>query len=285
MDAGKNETAEWIQTIGSNVFDIHNHLLFGVDDGPKSLDASIALAEAAVEQGVTHIAATPHCNDRYAYKPELMHEQISILRERFAGRLTIGTGCEFHLSYDNLESLHQAPSRFTINNKQYLLVEFSDTAIPPVMDDVLYKIQLLGIVPVITHPERNPILIANPSRLAAWLRRGALVQVTAASLLGRFGHRIQVTTEKLIEKNWAHVVASDAHHVIRRPPAMREAYQYLGHKFGQETADRLCVHNPREIFYGNPLGTQPDPLGVDDQLQSGTRGLFRRIFGRRAATE
>src|SRR5579871_98289 len=124
-----------------NVFEIHYHLLFGVDDGPKTLDDSLALAEASIQEGVTHIVATPHANHYYAFRPEVNRERFAELEQRLAGRVTLGLGCDFNLSYENIEDLRRGNAKYTINGKQYLLVEFADSAISPIMTDTFYEMQ------------------------------------------------------------------------------------------------------------------------------------------------
>ncbi|KAA6464930.1 exopolysaccharide biosynthesis protein [Acidobacteria bacterium AB60] len=260
--------------------EIHYHLLFGVDDGPRTLEDSLALANASAAEGVTHIVATPHSNHEHRFDLAGNREKLERLNERLEGRLTLGLGCDFHLSYENLEDLRRDQSKYTINGKQYLLVEFSDASIPAVTSEILYDLQLNGLLPIITHPERNPILVQNPRRLADWIRGGCLVQVTAASLTGRFGRRAKAMCFDLIQKNWVHFIASDAHSMGGRPPAMREAYQVLEQEFGRDTAERLCERNPRAAFYGELLELQPEPLAIYEEAQPARRGFLKGIFGR-----
>ena len=262
------------------MFDIHYHLLFGIDDGPKTFDDSLALAEASIAEGVTHIVCTPHSNDKYKFQPEVNHERMEMLNERLGGRITLGLGCDFHLSYDNINNLYKDRARFTINGKQYLLVEFPDFGIAANMAETFYEMTASGIVPIITHPERNPTLMQDPRRIAEWIRLGCLVQVTAASLVGRFGQRSQAMSNDLLKKNWVHIIASDAHSVERRAPAMSRAYEVLQGQYGQQAANRLCIENPRAIFFGEQMQEQPEPLGVYDTFKPVKRGFFSRLFGK-----
>src|ERR1035437_169528 len=225
------------------VFDIHYHLLFGVDDGPKNIETSLEIAEASLAEGVTHIVATPHSNDRYSFQPEVNRERLAMLNERLGGRLTLGLGCDFHLSYENIKNFTSDRSKYTINGKQYLLVEFPEFGIPPTINDTFYEMSLSGTVPIITHPERNPTLLAEPNRMLDWLQGGCLVQITAGSLTGRFGRRAESMAHELVKRNWAHFVPSDPHSPARRPPAMGDAYALLKARYGHETADRVCVQN------------------------------------------
>jgi protein-tyrosine phosphatase len=149
------------------VFDIHYHLLFGLDDGPKTMEASLEMAEASIAEGVTHIVCTPHANDAYVFQPQLNQERLAILNERLGGRLTLGLGCDFYLSYENIEDAYKNRTKYTINGKQFLLVEFSNLSITPAISETFYRLAISGIVPIITHPERK-----SPSSgrmVALWL--------------------------------------------------------------------------------------------------------------------
>lgn len=258
------------------MFDVHYHLIFGVDDGPETIEDSLALAEASIAEGVTHIVATPHANGSYPFQPEVNRERLAILNERLAGRLTLALGCDFNLSYENIVDLEAHPDRYTINSKKYLLVEFADYAIPRSIADVFFRIRNMGIVPIITHPERNPMLLADPARLKEWISTGCLIQITSGSLWGHFGSRSKTMALQLIRRKMAHLVASDAHSVQWRPPSMRKAYEFLREEFSENTADRLCVLNPRAVFYGEHLDSEAE----DEYVSPHKRGFFARIFGK-----
>lgn len=247
------------------MIDIHHHLLWGLDDGADSLQSSLAMARLAVDQGITHIVATSHHSSHWRFQPEAVAAEADQLRVLLAAErvpLTIGTGCDFHLSYDNLAECRQSPHTFTVNGGDYLLIELPDYALPINMPETLYELQLLGLIPILTHPERNPTLQADPNRMIEWLRGGMLVQITAASILGRFGKRAEKMSLKLIADNWVHIVATDAHNVTSRPPHQREANEFVERKFGKETAQRLFVDNPLAVFENMPIGEQPEPRRI-----------------------
>lgn len=260
------------------MYDIHYHLIFGVDDGPTTLEQSLELAEASIADGVTYVVATPHANYRYPFQPEINRERLDTLSQQLGGRLTLGSGCDFHLSYDNIEDLFRDPPKYTINGKQYLLVEFPDHGIPPTIANTFHQMQCAGVVPILTHPERNPILLANHDMMRNWLEIGCLVQITASSLLGQFGSRCEAFAHSLVKKNWAHLVASDAHYLKGRWPRMGEAYRILHDRYGDDVAERLCVRNPRAVVQGDALEIQPEPDYRDRRAQKGWS--VSRLFGR-----
>lgn len=260
------------------MIDVHYHLLFGLDDGPAEIEGSVELAQASIEEGVTHIVATPHANDQYRFQPAVNRERLAMVQERVGDKLTLGLGCDFHLSYENIEDVHWDPSKYTINGKRYLLVELPAFFMASSMGDVFYHLALRGITPVITHPERNPFLQAEPDRLGDWVRSGYLLQVTGASFTGRFGSRAKHMAIDLLSKNWIHIVASDAHSVKGRSPSMKNSYEFLKENAGEETARRLCIENPRAVFYGEPL--PPQPAAQDAEIRETKRGFLARLFSR-----
>lgn len=240
------------------MIDIHCHILAALDDGPADPEMSFAMAEMAIEDGVTHVIATPHSSPNHEFVPELVEVRRNELQSRLQGRLTLATGCDFHLSFENLQHIRQDPSIYTLNQKNYLLVEFADYSIPPSLDQALHDLQLLGLHPIITHPERNPLIRAKPDRLFRWLRQGCYAQVTAQSLSGRFGKSAQASAEELIDAGAVHFIASDAHNITSRPLRLKVAFDYLAKKHGEEVAQALLVDNPRAALEGRPLPFVPE---------------------------
>lgn len=264
------------------MIDIHHHLLFALDDGPKDLDSAVAQAEAAAADGITHIACTPHANSAWEFSPETNRERLQAIRERVGDRLTLGLGCDFHLSRENIVEALEKPAKFTINNGRYLLVEFAEFTIPEQIGDTFDEFRSLGMTPIITHPERNPLLQQKHERMAEWLRADCLVQITAGSLEGRFGKTAQDLGWELLRKKWVHFIATDAHNLDRRPPHLRVAYEAVARKFDEATAQRLCVENPRAAFENLPLGEQPQAEGMSLEREPDVRqpGLMARLFGK-----
>lgn len=263
------------------MIDIHHHLLFGLDDGPADIETSLAMIEMAAGDGITHLVCTPHANARWAFNPEVNRQKLDELESRAKSTVTLGLGCDFHLSYDNIEDALKNRDKYTINSKQYLLVEFADLMIPANISDSFYEMLVAGLQPIITHPERNFTIQKHPERMKDWLRGGCLVQLTAASLTGRFGRTAQSMAMQFLEKDWVHFLATDAHNLQSRPPLLREACEIVAKRFGTETAERLCVENPRAAFYGEDLPPQPEPQGIETEAEARgrqRRGLLGRLF-------
>jgi protein-tyrosine phosphatase len=253
------------------MIDIHCHILPNLDDGAESMEVSVAMADMAIEDGVTHIICTPHADGTYRFQPDLIKQRREELQARYQGRLTFATGCDFHLSFDNLQAIREEPSRYTLNQKNYLLVEFADYSIPTALDQALHELQLVGLSPIITHPERNPLIRTKPERLFGWLRQGCYAQVTAQSILGKFGRSAQEAAERWLDAGVFHFIASDAHNVTSRPLRLKETYTQVSRMHGEDFARALLVDNPLAVFEGRPLPFVPD-LPEDDS----TQGLVRR---------
>ena len=270
------------------MIDIHHHLLPGLDDGARDLDTSLAMVEMAIADGITHIACTPHANHRYFFDPEhnaaLFAELQDAVTKRFGELITLGLGCDFHLMFDNIEDAQRHPTRYTINSHNYLLVEFPDSAVSPNTAQTFYQLSLSGMTPIITHPERNPILARHPERMLDWLQAGALIQVTASSLTGRFGQVAEQTSIWLLDHQWVHFIATDAHNTQSRPPLLRAAFDLLAERYDAATAERLCIANPHAAFYGEPLKAQPGPStphSIKPHRRAATRSsFFGRLFKR-----
>jgi len=241
------------------VIDIHCHILPEVDDGPKSWEVSVEMCRMAAADGITHIVATPHCNDRYHYDHEYLTACLKHLQEMVGDGLQLSLGCDFHLSYDNLQSLLEQPHRYTVAGANYLLVELSDFSIPSRIGDWFLRLGDRGLTPVITHPERNAILRQTPQRVIEFVELGCAVQITANALTGFWGQRVARVAAWLLEREAVHVIASDAHDTRHRTPILSQARAAAAEIANQEVARALIEENPRAILCGQPLPYSPKP--------------------------
>ena len=233
--------------------DIHSHIVWGVDDGPSCLEESLAMLAVAADSGTTDIVATPHANSKYSFQREAVMERIQALREAVGGRLRIHFGCEFHLSFDNIDHLMENLRRYTIDENQYLLVECPDFHVGRHTEKVLRGMVDAGIVPIIAHPERNPVLRQTLTRVEEWVELGCLLQVTAMSLTGGFGDSAKSASRRLLDQGLAHFIASDAHDPVSRHPKLAEARQAVVSRYGEDAAEILFDGNPRAVVEGAPI--------------------------------
>jgi protein-tyrosine phosphatase len=206
------------------------------------------MCRLAIEDGITHIVATPHANDTYAYSRDRVRELVAELAYKVEDRLAFSIGCDFHLSYENIEDAIAHPQRYTIAAKRYLLVELSDYGIPPKMNEGLRALQAAGMIPIITHPERNVILQRAPERILEWVEAGCLVQVTASAVTGFWGATAKQVAMWLLENNVVHVLATDAHDDKNRPPILSEAHEAVSKGFSGHVA-RALVWTIQRLSY------------------------------------
>lgn len=240
--------------------DIHSHILPEVDDGPKSWDVSVAMCHAAAADGITHMVATPHANDRYHYDRNYLKGLVSHLQELVGDSLQLGLGCDFHLSYDNVQDALANPARYVIEGTRYLLVEFSNYGVPQQTTDTFHKLGDCGITAIITHPERNPILRESPQRVVEWAEQGCVVQMTGSALTGFWGDRTRRAALWLLEHQAVHVLATDAHDLEKRVPVLSTARDAAAAICGENVAEALVEGNPRAIITNQPLPYFPQPV-------------------------
>ena len=242
------------------MIDIHSHILPEVDDGPKSWDVSVAMCRMAATDGITHMVATPHANDRYHYDREYLKGVLAHLQQLVGDTIKLSLGCDFHLSYDNLQDAFSNPTRYVIEGSQYMLVELSNYSVPPQTTDSFLKLGDCGITAIITHPERNPIVRESPQRIVEWAEQGCVIQITGSALTGFWGERVRRVAQWLLECQSVHVLATDAHDTAKRVPVLSTARDAAAAICGEEVADALVEANPRAIVSAQPLPYFPQPV-------------------------
>ncbi len=238
--------------------DVHCHILPGLDDGAADVQESLAMAQSAISDGITHVVGTPHSSSEFKFDYSRVRQLRDQLQRLVGDRLVLATGCDFHLNLENLEALRKDARRFCINQLNYLLVEFSEYSVPPTSNHALHDMKLMGLHPIITHPERNGIIQGQTSRLASWVKLGSYVQVTGGSLTGTFGPKARQHALKWMGQGLVHFVASDAHNTRGRPLKLQPAYQVVLEKFGVEKARALFLDNPMAAFEGRDLPYVPE---------------------------
>ncbi|TRZ36822.1 tyrosine protein phosphatase [Niallia circulans] len=217
------------------MIDIHCHILPGIDDGPSSVEESLLMAREAVKEGIHTIIATPHHrNNRYENIKEEVLKNVIKLNSELTNEnipLTILPGQENRIFGELLED-YQKGEILTLNDTDYLFIEFPTSSVPRYSERLLYDIQVKGLTPIIVHPERNKELLNNPKILYDIVKNGALTQVTAASIAGYFGKPVQKFSKQLIENNLTHFIASDAHNTNNRSFKLNEAFKIIDKDFG-----------------------------------------------------
>jgi protein-tyrosine phosphatase len=242
------------------MIDIHCHILAEIDDGPTSWEVSEEMCRMARADGIEHIVATPHANHRYPYDREYLMGVLDYLRQRIGGAPQLSLGCDFHLSYENLQDAMVNPGRYAIGSSRYLLVELSNYGIPAQIAESYAKLMGIGLTPIITHPERNPILRRAPQQILQWVEMGCTVQVTASAITGAWGETVWRSARWLLKRDAVHFLASDGHDTKNRPPVMSAARDAVAELCGEDVASALVEGNPRAVVSGQPLPYLPQPV-------------------------
>jgi protein-tyrosine phosphatase len=235
------------------LIDIHCHVLYGLDDGARTMEDSLAMIRVAAEHGTTDLVASPHASPDYCFDPERIQERLNELAAASPGTPRLYPGCDFHLTYDNIQDAIAHPAKYAIAHNRYLLVEFSDLLILRNTAEIFARLGDAGLIPVVTHPERNPLLRQRIEEIAQWVENGASVQITAQSLTGKFGRKAREFCGTLLERGLVHFIASDAHDCEHRPPRLDEAHHWMTANYGPAAADLLCAGNPRAALEGAPV--------------------------------
>ena len=239
------------------MIDLHAHVLPGLDDGPRTASSALALLRQMADQGVTTVVATPHMRDgRYNVSVAQMNREVERLNQAVADEevpITVLPGGEVALVPELAELVRDGdvPSLGSIG--RFVLVEMPFQNIPPGLRRALFEVQLQGVTPILAHPERSFPVQRVPSILEPLVQAGALVQVNAASVVGKGGRESERTALRLLDRGLVHVIASDAHEAKERPCYLGAARDRLIKLVGAEEAYRLVRDRPMRILEGRPF--------------------------------
>jgi protein-tyrosine phosphatase len=261
------------------MIDLHSHILFGLDDGPPDIEASLAMAAAAVADGTRQMVATPHVSGDYDYELDEIGRLTGELNARLAREevpLAILPGAEIALS--RLPRLTDTDlAGLSLGGGGSILVESPYTSSAPFLDEALFEIQIRGFHPMLAHPERSPVFQSKPDRLRQLVARGVLCSITAGSLAGRFGSRARAFSNDLLSERLVHSVDSDAHDADRRRPGLSEGIRAAEEEFPgiAAQADWYVRAAPTAILAGKR------PPAMPDAPQRRRRSALGRLLGRR----
>lgn len=240
------------------MIDIHSHILPGIDDGATTIEESMDLINLSVASGVTKIIATPHIHfgafNNDAASIEVAFKKLTAYVNKANVTIDLAYAAEVRICPEvmMLAKTKKLPFLGKYNNMDVLLLEFPSSHFPPGSDNLISWLIANNICPLIAHPERNRSLWRHSYLIDSFLEQGCLLQVTAGSLLGDFGHRSQDLAWEYLESDIVHLIASDMHSIKRRPNKLDEAYNLVNIKYGEDRANRLCVDNPNALFLSNP---------------------------------
>ncbi len=259
------------------MIDLHTHLLPNLDDGPGSMEESIFLLNMAKKDGIKKIVLTPH---RYKSKDLNAHPEDILNAYNKVGKKVRGIdlyiGSDIALTSDLEERLIPEDPTLFINNSSYFLLELPEDVLPPNILDLLYKIQLKGYIPIITHPERCYYFEEHPEILVPFIDKGILIQLTADAV---FDQKTKEFASRVLKHNMVHFVSSDAHS-RKRPPILSKAYDHIMQNYGEETAKALFIANPQAVLNDEPIPAFPEAVPFEPNtsiLQKSINFLYNKL--------
>lgn len=261
------------------MIDLHVHILPGLDDGARSPEEALAMAQRACADGITSVVATPHViSGLYPNSREVILEAVEqfngiVVREGLP--LKILPGAEYRIEPDLPERMARGDLLTLNDGGRYLLVELPSSLIPHYTGRVVYELLLQGVVPVIAHPERNAGFTKEPSLLYDLINRGTLSQITAGSFTGLFGSRAAAAARLFLEHGCAHFMASDGHSPNGRAPVIAKALREVAQRLGAKEAGRLVRDNPQRVVKGEAIASTGPK-----EIRPALRGFFKRLFSR-----
>lgn len=267
------------------MIDVHTHIIPGVDDGAPDFETALAMIEIAASDGIRTIVGTPHfIPGAFAPTAAEVRKAVALLRERTKAEgieIEVTGAHEVRATAGLLQRLRNDEILTFDKSKRYLLLEMPGSNIPSWMDRLIFELEVGDVIPVIAHPERNAGVIKNPALFMELVQKGCRSQLTAGSILGRFGERVKKTAHLLLRHNLAHVVASDAHDAEDRTPMLSTARAVVAEMLGDRAARTLFEENPRRLLAGDDIDApDPTPLDEEDEQEGALFGVFRRLFGR-----
>ena len=229
---------------------MHCHLVFGVDDGAKTLDDSLTLLAKEYKDGARGIIITPHFRKGMFEAPrDKVEEHFNILKEEAAKKwpdLALYLGCEYHAHMDMTDDLDDA--RYRMAGSRYVLTEFSESHQAAYIMDRLYKVLSAGYIPIVAHAERYEAVYGHMDFIDEIRDRGALIQINADSILGHEGWGMKRFCKKLIANDFLDFVGSDAHNMKDRPCRIGECADFLAKKYGPDYMARIMIENPEALL-------------------------------------
>jgi protein-tyrosine phosphatase len=245
-----------------------------------SLEEAVEMCRIAVADGIRTIVATPHMlNGIFEVDRQAVLESVQGLCQALDQEsipLQILPGADVHLDQSVPARLNRGELVTVADLGRHLLLELPQDTVPEGVGDLLFQVQVKGVTPIITHPERNMAIQQNPTILHDLIRAGSLTQITAGSLTGDFGPRPRRCTFRLLKSGAVHLVSTDAHNAGRRSPRLAEARKVVEKKAGRDEAERIFEERPARILEGVHVEV-PDPLADEDRSRK-RRSFWKKFF-------
>ncbi len=254
--------------------DLHAHILPGLDDGPADLETAVEMARIAVEDGISIIVAAPHfIEGSMENRKDLILQRVDEFQQvldREGMPLKVIPGAEVYLSPETPERLRRG-ELLTINNRgTHLLVEFPIHSVPVFAEEILFKLKVLGVTPIIAHPERTIELFKQPERILELTAKGCLIQVNGGSLTGLYGEKVRKTACLLVEQDLIHLIGSDAHSTGGRSPKIKEALDIVEKIKPGKKEEIIC--NGEKVLVGEEVAAR-----VPSEVQMDRKSFWKKI--------
>ncbi|WP_414053269.1 tyrosine-protein phosphatase [Macrococcus equi] len=264
------------------MIDIHNHILFGIDDGAQTKEDALDMARAAQAEGITDIIATPHHKigvyENFGPKIKALTEEVNNLIASEGISVKVHASQEIRIYGDVVEDLKNGKALTLSENSPYVLIEFPSHEVPIFTEQLFTKMALEGYIPIIAHPERNSELQKNPNKLAELIELGALAQVTAGVVCGQLGEFSKKCAEMMMDHRLIHIIASDAHNVNTRNYFMKEAYETIALKYGEDAVNRY-KENAQKVLAGESIRyVSPIEVEKEDKVEKPVKKK-KKFFG------
>lgn len=257
------------------MIDLHCHVLPGLDDGARDMEEAVGMCELAARDGIRTIVATPHTlNGVYENKREAVLEAVLALRDVLRGRgveVEVLPGSDASMDARLISGVREGAVTTINDGGRSLLLELPRFFVPGQARDLVFDLGLMGVTPVLSHPERNEAAMGDLGALYEMIKGGALVQITAGSVTGRFGERARKNALVLLEHSMVHILATDAHDTSARPPLLSEAVEAASRHVGREAASRMVGETPGALV----AGERPEVEGPRRAKKRGFFSFFR----------
>jgi len=265
-------------TDSGSFVDIHCHLVPGLDDGAQSWEQSLLMAAMAAADGIQTIVVTPHQLGSFAHNSgqaiRARTAELQQFLDNHGVALRVLPGADVRIEPGMVEQLRSGEVLTLADRRKHVLLELPHELYFP-LEDVLESLRRVGMVGILSHPERNQGLLKQSRLVPPLVDRGCLMQVTCGSLLGTFGASAQQMCEWMLEQGLVHFLATDAHGHSARRPLMKHAFERAKRIVGEEIAVDLCCRNPAAVAAGADVAGQ--------RYKIKPRGFLAGLFKRRKA--
>ncbi len=252
------------------MIDIHNHIVYGVDDGSRNLDESIKMVELYKKAGFDQIIATSHYDkSRYTVDANEIKEKVSIINDEIEKRtldFKVYPGHEIQVELDMIKKI-KSGDLLTLNNSRYVLCELSFVNKPTFLKDLFYNLELEGYVPIIAHVERYPYVENNIEWLEDFIKMGALIQINYSSIKSNY----EITRE-LLERNMVHIIGTDSHQSEWRNPDIRAYKDEMLKIVSEERFEILSTINPAKVINDEFISSEYDKIIKPEKREK--KGIF-----------